>query len=164
MRKLFLIVLGLAAVLPAGAHAATGAIGDGTLSVVDAHGSVAIQARGAVLGRVAKGSVMIADLTPDDSSDPSVWGWETAVPRLDGSTTYRGDKMRFRLIGGSWKIVVKGAGIDISAVGRGKVWLNGDSVDSGVYSTAGDDCRQTPESCQPLPFGPVSFLLGASKG
>jgi len=164
MGKLLLFLLAVAALAPAAADAATGAIGDGTLSVDNGHGSVQIQARGAVLGRVAKGSVMIADLTPDDTSDPSVWGWETAVPRLDGSTTYRGDKIRFRLIGGGWRIVVKGSGIDVSAVGRGRVWLNGDSFDAGVYSTTGDDCRVTPESCLPIPFESITFLLTASKG
>jgi hypothetical protein len=56
-----------------------------------------------------------------------------------------GTKVRFRIIGGSFKIVVRGRGINLSLVGKGNVTLNGaDTGDDGTYSVNGGDYSAVP--------------------
>lgn len=164
MRKALLTLLGLGVLAaPAAVLAASGALGDGTLSIDDGRGTVTVQARGAVLGRLEQGSITVADRSPDDLSQPIVYGWDERVLRLDDTVVYVGDKMRFRVLGGSWRIVVRGIGIDLSAVGRGTVRLKGEGLDPGVYSTDGEDCRVNHDACLPIPTDPLSFPLVTPK-
>lgn len=160
MRKALLLTAVLAIALPAAA-AATLSAGDGTLSVEDGRGKVTVQARGGILGRLDRGSVTIFDLTPTDPFDPVVSGDDQPVV-LVGETgiRYRGTDLRFRVIGGSFRVVVQGRGIDLSAVGRGIGTLEGETVDPGLYSLNGSDCRKQPASCEVLPELPIRFKLG----
>jgi hypothetical protein len=163
MRKAVFIVL-LSALLTSSAAAAVEAKnGDGKLSVSDGRGMVWVQARGALIGQLDKGSVTITDLTPLDDSEPLVWGAEREEFR-GTSTVYRGEDIRFRLLGGSWRVAIRGSGIDLSAAGRGLVQLDGDSLKPGVYSTSGVDCRTRVEKCLPMPDLLTSFKLGADEG
>ena len=150
-RSLTLLAL-VALLLPAAGLAAAGA-GDGTLSVADARGKVTVQARGAIIGRFDAGTLVITDLSPQDASDPIVWGDDKDRRLLpDGSIVYSGKAVRFRVIGGSYRVVVRNAsGLDLSVVGNGVVWLEGDGPDPGVYSLDGEDCRVDRASCKPLP-------------
>ena len=151
MRNALLTLLVAALVLPAAALAARPATSDGTLSVEGASGVVIVQARGAVIGRVANGTVVIADLSPGDDSDPVVWGAQFRRQTGSGTIVYKGRNITFRLIGGGFRVTVKGSGISISVVGRGDAFLNGDASAAGVFSTSGADCRFAPETCLPLP-------------
>ena len=151
-RLLTLAVLALALTLPAGATARTSGPNDGTLSVKDARGIITIQGRGGVIGTLAKGSVTITDPIDGDGTGPIITGDDfPPVERSDTTTTWRGNKVRFRIIGGWFKIVVRGRGINASFVGKGNVILNGAGTeDDGTYAVNGADYGQIPAF--PLPF------------
>lgn len=161
MRKALLLAAVLAATLPAAAVAVTQSVLDGTLSVENGRGKVTVQARGGLIGRLDRGSVTIFDLTPNDLSDPVVSGDDQPVV-LVGETgiRYRGTDLRFRIIGGGFRVVVQGRGIDLSVVGRGFGTLEGETVEPGLYSLDGADCRKQPASCDVLPELPIRFRLG----
>ena len=163
MRKTLVLMVLIALALPVAALSAglTVGAGDGTLTVEDGRGLVSVQARGGVIGRIERGTVTIFDLTPEDAYDPVVFGDDQPVA-LVGETgiRYRGAGIRYRLIGGGFRIVVNGRGIDLSVVGRGAVTLRGDTLDPGLYSLDGADCRKEPDSCKPLPDVTRTFRLG----
>jgi hypothetical protein len=155
---LTLLVLALAA--PASVLAAKPSAG--TLSVEGAVGVVTVAGKGAVLGRVLQGSVRIVDNTPEDR-------WEPMINGIAGVPSYslRGKNLTFRILGGDYRLVVRGEGISLAARGRGVATLDGDFAltgDAGIWTVGRDiDCRRTPEECEPLPdiarkvaFGPLA--------
>jgi hypothetical protein len=151
-RHLTFAVLVLALALPAGAAARLRAPDDGTLSVKDARGVVTIQGRGGVIGSFNKGSVTINDPVDGDGTGPIVTGDDLPpIERSETMTTWRGTKVRFRIIGGRFKVVVRGRGINLSFVGRGNVILNGQGTDDdGSYATNGSEYNLIPAFA--LPF------------
>lgn len=160
MRKSLSLVALLAFVLPLAGYAAVRA-GEGTLSVDDGRGRVTVQAKGAIIGRIAGGSVIVHDLTPNDPFEPYVSGDDYV--RVIGETgiQYGGRNLRFRLIGGSYRVIVKGTGIDLSVVANGYATLEGDTDDPGVYSIDGTDCRTNAAgACKPLPDKAKLVKLG----
>ena len=165
MRKTVVLLVVLALALPAAGVAGLLAVraGEGTLSVEDGRGTVTLKARGGVIGRLDRGTVTIYDLTPEDANDPYVFGDDQPV-QLVGETgiRYAGAGLRFRLVGGSFRIVITGRGIDLSAVGKGNGTIRAelDVLDPGVYSLEGVDCRKEVESCEPLPERNQRFQLG----
>lgn len=160
MRKpLFLLAL-LALALPVAGLSAEQA-GEGTLSVEDGRGSVTIQARGGVIGRLERGTVTIFDLTPEDANDAVVYGDDQPLVFVgENGIRYRGAGIRYRLVGGSFRIVINGRGIYLSAVGKGNGSIRGELVDPGLYSLDGADCRRDPDSCELLPEVARRFQLG----
>lgn len=160
MRKLFALLGLLALALPV-AGTAGPRVGEGTLSVENGRGKVALQARGGVIGRLERGIVTICDLTPDDPHVPFVWGDDQPRELIgDDCVRFAGQGLRFRLVGGGFRILIVGRGIDLSAVGRGFGMIRGESVDPGAYSLNGDDCRSYRASCTPLPEIERRFQLG----
>jgi hypothetical protein len=132
------------------------------LSVSEARGLVWMQGRGALIGRLDSGRVTVTDLSPVDTSDPLVFGCD--VEEFRGSATVcRGENLRFRLIGGSWRVAINGRGIDVSAVGRGTVRLDGEGLWTGLYSTSGVDCRKADAACELVPDELTTFSLGTPK-
>lgn len=109
--------------LPAAALALGGAAGDGTLAVSSATGSVSIAARGALIGQLDRGKVVLQDPDVNDGNDPVVWGYESKRDLTDTKALYSGTNIRFRIIGGFFRIKVIGSGMDLSLVGRGSVTL-----------------------------------------
>jgi hypothetical protein len=164
MRKtLVLLALLLALGLPVVATGASRA-GDGTLSVEDGRGKVTVRARGGLIGRLERGSVTIFDLTPRDANTPVVTGDDRpVVPMGVNGLRYRGAGIRFRVLGGNFRVVVEGRGINLSVVGRGDGFLEGDPVDPGLYSLDGSDCRKQPETCELLPEFGIRFKLGGQE-
>ena len=161
MRKSFLLLALLALGLPVIGLAAT-STGEGTLSVEDGRGKVTIQARGGVIGRLERGTVTIYDLTPEDTNIPAVFGDDQPVALVgESGIKYTGSNMRFRVIGGRYRIVIQGRGIDLSAVGKGFGTIRGDVGQLGVYSLEGADCRKDPDACELLPEFEKRFLLEA---
>lgn len=163
MRKTFVRLALLALLVPV---VATGALkagpGDGTLSVEDGRGKVNLDARGGVFGRLDRGTITVFDKTPGDANFPVVTGAD--VPDLflaDGSIRYRGAGLRFRVIGGGFRISIQGRGIDLSVVGKGSGYIEGDTIEPGVYSLDGADCRKSRASCELLPEFGLRFRLGA---
>lgn len=164
MRTISLILAALAGAAAVGTAGAA-APKVGTLSVEQGKGQVIVEIRGNVLGRLASGTVRIVDQTPKDRFVPLVGGRRLTVTRLGPKTTlYKGKDLRFRMLGGSSKIVVKGSGIAVSAVGRGTVTLDGDrrlpEDNAGVYSLDGIDCGLDVTACTPFPDNPERYPIG----
>jgi len=166
MRKAFVILGLLALALPVAGIASLDA-NEGTLSVEDGAGKVTLQARGGVIGRLERGSVIIHDLTPEDAYSPWVFGDDQPV-RFVGETgiRYAGVGLRFRLVGGRYRITIEGRGIDLSVVakGVGSIVAAPVAADPGVYSLEGEDCRTDRASCKPLPELLKRFQLGGERG
>jgi len=126
--------------------------------VQDARGTITISARGGVIGSFARGSVTISDPIEGDGTGPIVTGDDfPPVEKNDTTTTWRGTKVRFRIIGGSFRIVVRGRGINLSLVGKGNVTLDGaGTVDDGSYSVNGAEYLPMPEFSLPFPLSSTS--------
>jgi hypothetical protein len=138
---------------------------NGRLSVEQGKGTITVEIRGSVLGRLDRGTIRVTDQTPRDRFVPVVAGRRLTVTRSGVRTlTYRGQSLRFRMLGGKSKIVVKGSGISMSAVGRGFVTLDGDRKlpedDAGYYSLEGVDCSWEITLCLPLPDLPERHVIG----
>ena len=156
-RLLTFAVLGLALALPAGAAARVRGPTDGTLSVKAARGVVTIQGRGGVIGSFNKGSVLINDPVDGDGTGPIVTGDEWSNEKTDTATVWGGRGVRFRIIGGSFRVVVRGRGINLSFVGKGNVILNGAGTDDdGSYAVNGDDYNLIPAFALPFALSATS--------
>jgi hypothetical protein len=156
MRRLLTFALLAALALPAVSAARSQSANDGTLSVRDARGTITISGRGGVIGSFAQGRVTISDPVDGDGTGPIVTGDEWSKDRDVTTTTWGGAKVRFRIIGGSFRIVVKGRGINLSLVGKGNVALDGaGSGDDGSYSVNGGEYL-------PLPGFPFAFPLSST--
>jgi hypothetical protein len=163
MRKVVLLLCAVA--LVSLASTASGAEPTaGTLSVERGKGVVMVDLRGSLLGRLTTGSLRVTDHTPNDRYSALVVGRKVTQERLGPRTVlYRGQGLRFRMLGGGYRVVARGSGISVSAVGRGVVMLDaepkfiGDEV--GVYSLDGVDCSLEPALCTPLPTEPERFTL-----
>jgi hypothetical protein len=136
MRHLLTFAVLVALLVPASSAARSSGLNDGTLSLRDARGTFIISARGAVIGSLARGSVTIKDPVEGDGSGPIVTGEDfPPVEKSEDTTTWRGTRVRFRIIGGAFRVVVRGRGINLSLVGKGNVTLNGAGTeDDGTYS------------------------------
>ncbi len=152
MRYTALITLVLAlAATSATAVAAPGSSTGGSLLVEGGRGTVQVVGRGALVGRVERGSVKITDLSASDQWSPRVNG----VPR--GKVVWiRGSNISFYVPGGRYKLVARGEGISISARGDGIVNLDGepDAVGATGQYAVGD---QAP---QPVPVGSLRIQFG----
>jgi hypothetical protein len=149
MRAFAPLLAALALALPA-LDAAAAKPPAGALSVEGGKGIVIVRGNGGLLGRVAKGTVEVVDLTPLDPWRPTVNG--VSHPR---TWTYKGASISFRILGGSYKVTVKGDGISLSARGSGTATLLGIPGLNGVTGLyAADlnaDCQGSPEQCTPIP-------------
>jgi hypothetical protein len=153
MRALLTFAVLAALALPAASAARDQSSSDGTLSVRDARGTITISVRGGVIGSFARGSVKISDPIDGDGTGPIVTGDEWSNERDATTTTWGGTKVRFRIIGGYFRIVVKGRGINLSAVGKGNVTLDGaGTVDDGSYSVNGGEYLPLPGFSLPFPL------------
>jgi hypothetical protein len=166
MRRLILLCLGALLVVPATALGVVPfASGDGTVAVRDGAGLVKLQLPSSViLGRVEDGELRVFD--PDTDCDAldrtTVWNNDDldvkfvskpgvrqtpSSPRRVPVCVFTSDTpMRFRLLD-EGNVRVKGDGIWVSAVGRGKVWLEGqdDKANDGKYSINGAPFRSLPD-------------------
>lgn len=154
MRRLLFTLAALAALAgPVGALAARGTAGDGTLAIRHASGDalgqpvVRLSLDGAVVGNVTGRLVIV----PVSGSLPSVVGADgstvTPVVNEAGALVYQGNGLRFRAVGGIYKVTIFGRGIDLNAVGQGRVVLDGSSqapsVD-GKFSANGSAWASLP--------------------
>ena len=137
----------------------------GVLSVERGKGVVMIELRGNILGRLTSGTLRVTDNTPGDRYAAYVVGRKLTQTRVGPRTVlYRGLGLRFRMLGGGYRVMIRGTGIDVEAVGRGVVTLDGEpsvrGEDIGVYSLDGADCEVEPHLCAALPIEPERFVLG----
>jgi hypothetical protein len=158
MRRILLTFAVLAALaVPASSGAGARTPNDGTLSVQNARGTITIQGRGGVIGSFMRGSVTINDPVEGDGTGPIVSGDEWVKERSETMTTWGGIRVRFRIIGGAFKVVVKGRGINLSLVGKGNVTLNGaGTLDDGSYSANGEEYSPIPDFSLTFPLSATS--------
>ncbi|HLB04051.1 MAG TPA: hypothetical protein VJK66_03455 [Gaiellaceae bacterium] len=169
MRRLVTLVC-MGAVSTALVGVARGAEDAGMLSIERGKGAVVLEIRGVVLGRLGNGTITVIDRTPNDPYVANVTGRRVIVQRrpTPARLFIRGQGLRFRMLGGGYRILIRGSGITVSAVGRGAVSLDGEprfpGDDVGVYSLEGVDCSLEPESCDPIPDEPVRVKIGKTTG
>jgi hypothetical protein len=159
MRFALVLLCLLALAVPAGWAATRPA---GSLSIEDGRGTIVLQGKGIVIGRLERGDVRIVDLTPLDQWSPRVNG----VPR--GRTVWtRGKDINFYVPGGRYKITVHGEGVSISARGQGLAGLDGDADAAGSTGTfaVGDSVAVAlPPSLEYVQFGPPETATQGTKG
>jgi hypothetical protein len=171
MRKtlLILVVLSLCASVGAGASTAAGR-GAGSLSIEGGRGQVTLRGTGAVLGRVDRGTVQVVDLTPGDRWVPTV-NVGGKVVRSGAPVVVNGEQISFRLLGGQYRIIVRGDGISLSAIGKGNAKIIGapDATGAaGVYAAGNvlgggtPDCLTVRSSCIPIAGGQVRVEFGGA--
>jgi hypothetical protein len=124
----------------------TPADSDGTLSIKRGRGDINITLTGAMIGRVDRGRLTVTDLDPLDDQVPQITHVQRSRSLTSTTTVYFGRKIRFRMLDGTYKLKLHGAGIHVSAVGRGFAWLKGDEhyVKVGVYSLNGGPYKLLP--------------------
>lgn len=162
--RILVLLCALATLVATASIAVAGEPNTGTLSVERGKGVVMVDLRGSLLGRLAAGSLRVTDHTPNDRYVALVAGRRITQERVGPKTVlYRGIGLRFRMLGGGFRVVARGSGISLSAVGRGVVILEADprfaGDDAGVYSLDGVDCSLEPELCTPLPVVAERFLV-----
>ena len=157
MWRLALALLLLVVVLPAATLATRAPAG--ALSVEGGKGVVVVRGNGGLLGRLGRGAVELVDLTPADPWKPTVNG----VPR-SRRTYLKGANVSFRILGGDYRVSVKGEGISISARGTGMATLLGApglTGDTGIYAAdLNADCQGSPDQCQPIPTSTTRVGFG----
>jgi hypothetical protein len=138
MRRICLFLFLSLLVVPAAAVAADRAVGDGSLAVTGASGTIIVQGKGVIFGHFDRGTLMVVDYKPDDPNAViSVTGAKPVNNR--GTIVYPGSDVRFLLPSGRYTIEVIATGIDVSAVGsRGIVGATGfGTLDDGTYAVNG---------------------------
>lgn len=181
MRRLVLLCLPLGMLaLPAAAAAfnAGARTDDGTLVVQKGSGPakapvVTIVITGTVIGHVSSGSpdqndvVIIEDIdnTGNVAAGASQGAYLTKTTGADTNPKFRaasltklvGSDFRFRAPDGFYKVTIYGAGVDVFAVGQGRVMLQGQADEDGpdgTYSIGGGDFRSLP--AQPTDWLPIA--------
>jgi hypothetical protein len=157
MRRLVVLIGVLALALPAGAGALKRGPGDGSLVVENAQGVVILAVRGGIIGRFDQGTIEVVHPIAGDAPVPIVRGYQK-VRELPKRTQYSGEgDVRFRLIGGAFRVRISAIGLDVSAVGRGTAVLDGSGFadQPGRYALNGD-------AFKPLPSVATRFVLGLS--
>lgn len=163
MRRLALLCLPLGALaLPAAALAVGAAVGDGTLVIKAGNAPakvavVTLAIDGTVIGHVSSGSpdqkdtvyIVDANNTGDVGSSGIDLTKTSGADPLTSGTKWKlsGSDFRFRAADGVYKVTIYGSGVDLFAVGQGKVTLVGGpdpSVPDGRYSLNGGDWHSLP--------------------
>ena len=164
MRKLLVLLCSLTA-LAAAPRLRWAQPTPGTLSVERGRGVVMIDLKGSVLGRhherlPARDRSHAERPLRGRRERPEA---HAGAARAAHGRLPRGQGLRFRMLGGGYRMVARGSGITVSAVGRGVVMLDAEprftGDDAGVYSLDGTDCSVEPLSCTPLPLEPERFTL-----
>jgi hypothetical protein len=122
----------------------------GTLSLQDGVGYARVMAQGGVLGKVDRGRVVIRDFPDRGGTDINVWGADWTRVIDSRATVYGGTDLRFRALGGAWRVRIKGRGVDVSAAGRGAVTLTGTD---GTFSLDGGSYRDWPDEATRFHYG-----------
>lgn len=155
--------------LPAAAFALTSDAGDGTLSVKRGKGLVWLRVNGSIIGQLARGTIRAYDPDTSDGSGPILKNCGYFADLSDSTPNPNGKKvvcsgtnLRFRLIGGFYFIRITGIGIYVSAVGQGKVTLNGTGDAAAGIPDGSFSLNDAPY--QSLPDYPKTYPLVAPAG
>lgn len=144
MRSLLVVSASAALALPGLAWAVTRALDDGTLSVRNGNGVIFVSARGTVIGTCDQCRVSIFDPSPDDGAAPVVTGYEGHKDIDETRDLWSGRDVRFRMVGGFFKIRIAGNGIDLGAVAKGWGRIQAYDSNTGTYSVNGEPRRPLP--------------------
>jgi hypothetical protein len=144
MRTLLALLASAALALPGLAWATSRAADDGTLSVKNGDGVIFVVARGTIIGACDKCRVSIIDPSPDDGAPPVVSGYEGHKDLSDTHDLYVGSDVRFRIVGGIFKLRVSGSGIDLGVVAKGWGRIQGSDSNTGTFSVNGANPRLLP--------------------
>jgi hypothetical protein len=153
MRKLCLILLAILVFLPASAFAERGSSGDGSLVVTNASARLTVSGRGLIYGHLDRGTItVVGDYKPDNNTSlSSVSGAKMKV--IGGNVVYTGADVRFLFPGGRYTLIVDATGIDISAVGAGKLSAIGKGLpDDGTFAVDGG-APQSIDVAGLVPYG-----------
>ena len=127
---------------------------NGTLSVKGATASISIVGRGALLGHCSRCTLWIVDPDPTDGTSPVVTPLSAVRTQLsDSRTRYDGNDLRFKVIGGFFRVRVTGTGIDLSVVANGSAVVDGQGATFGTYSLDGAAFLPLPSFRVPLQLG-----------
>lgn len=165
MRKLCLLLLASLLLLPAAALGAGSSANGGSLVISDATGKLTVSGHGLIFGHLDRGTItVVGDYKPDDNTAlPSVSG--ARMKFAGGNVVYSGSDVRFLFPGGRYTLVVDGTGVDLSAVGTGKLSAVGrGSAEDGWVTVDGG----TPQSIDLIDViwygrGATAFALGKGK-
>jgi len=160
MRRLVLSLLVLCLAAPAVALAVKDLPGDGSLAVDNARGVIVLNVRGGIIGRMDSGTLDILDPVAGDGLPPVVKGYQSKFQFAPRHVQYSGEgEIRFRLIGGLYRVTIAGQGVDLSVVGKGAVVLDGSGFarQPGRFSLNGD-------AYQSMPDEPTRYVLGQTSG
>jgi hypothetical protein len=144
MRTLLALLASAVLALPGLAWATSGAADDGTLSVKNGDGVIFVLARGTIIGACDKCRVSIIDPSPDDGAPPVVSGADGHKDVSDTHDIYLGTDIRFRLVGGLFKIRVSGSGIDLGVIAKGWGRIQASDSNTGTFSVNGAAPRLLP--------------------
>jgi hypothetical protein len=152
MRRLVVFtVLAVSLAVPAVGFAVLDGVDDGTLSIKNGTGRTLLQFNGSAVGRLGHGRIVVTDPFDGDGAGFDFWGCDNRFDKTDTTTVCNGSDIRFRAIGGRYKIFVRGSGIYLSAVGHGSVILDGRGEDpdvdgDGVFSLNDGPYRSLPNA------------------
>lgn len=174
MRRLAIFCLPLIALVAPATAAALGtrsATSDGTLVVQNGAAPrgvpvVTLSVIGTAIGHVSTGSpdqldtVIIYDMnnTGGVGASAANGAYLTKTSPTDQKTKLVGSDFRFRAAGGAYKIWIYGSGVDVFAVGTGKVTLQGQSDGNrdGRYALDGGTWHSLPA----VPSDLLTFPVG----
>lgn len=163
-RLIWLTVLAVALAAPTAGLALAGS-DDGTLSVRAGVGNVYLNFNGSAVGRLRYGSIKVTDPVASDGIGFDFSGCEvvkdksdTTAIRSDTITVCSGSFLRFRAIGGKYKIKIQGTGIYLSAVGHGYGVLNGTGDGTGVFFDGTYSLNDEPYKSLPDLPGTVNLV------
>ena len=151
----------LALLIPAAAQSQPRAPQNGTLSIKEGRGSVQLDARGSITGRV-NGKITITDVKPYDSKRPVVYGAAKTTYRNVKTTVYQGKNIRFRLIGARFEFRIQGRAIFLSAIARGTGVIDGTGDPTanvfydGVWSLNDSPYQSLPDDATSFNLAPAS--------
>ena len=124
MRRITLLLLALALLLPAAAGAGKTAPGDGSLVVSNVDGVLTVQVKGVIFGHFDRGRLTVLDYKADNlSALPTVSSAKMDLKGAKANVVYSGKDVRFLFPSGAFTLKFEGAGIDLSAVGKGTLQM-----------------------------------------
>ena len=164
-RLVVLIGLFVVLALPAGAGALQRGPGDGTLVVDNSQGSILLRVRGGIIGRFDSGSIDVTTVVEGDGPAPVVKNCGDVAPARKRIVCASETEVRFRLIGGLYRVKIDAIGVDLSVVGRGSAILDGslftDQV--GRYALNGGPYQSFPHARTQLFLGWTPLATLGSK-
>jgi hypothetical protein len=98
--------------------------GSESISLRSGRGYAVIANSGAVLGRMRRGWIRVIDIPGGGVPLGYVRGCEERSGRLSAQLTCRGSDLRLYIHGGTWRIRMRGRGINVGGVVRGSLGLD----------------------------------------